>query len=91
MLVNFIAFEEAANNNINPSFNYKGSSMSRHENKTCPMCGIIFECQPGDITKCQCYTVALNDAERDYVAGKYNTCLCTDCIKQLRVDYNQRK
>ena len=63
--------------------------MCKHENKTCPRCGAIFECKAGDITKCQCYTVKLNDAERDFLARTYNDCLCARCMQELRTAYNQ--
>jgi len=63
--------------------------MCKHENKTCPRCHTLFECRVGDITKCQCYTVKLNDAERDFLARTYNDCLCAECMKAVRTAWNQ--
>ena len=60
-----------------------------HENKICPRCNSNFECKVGDITKCQCYTIKLNDAERDFLSRNYADCLCADCIKEIRTAYNQ--
>ena len=63
--------------------------MCKHENKTCPRCQALFECKVGDITKCQCYSVKLNDAERDFLANSYNDCLCAGCIEAVRTAYHQ--
>jgi Cysteine-rich CWC len=63
--------------------------MYKHENKTCPRCSAAFECKVGDITRCQCYNVKLNDAERDSISLHYNDCLCAACMKELRAVYNQ--
>ena len=48
------------------------------ENKICPRCHSNFECKVGDITKCQCYTVKLNDAEREFLARTYNAIASAD-------------
>ncbi|HEX2629873.1 MAG TPA: cysteine-rich CWC family protein [Chitinophagaceae bacterium] len=58
--------------------------MSNHEIKTCPRCGKSFECKPGNITQCQCAGVVLTDAERSFVAERFNDCLCIDCLRQLK-------
>jgi Cysteine-rich CWC len=63
--------------------------MSKHEDKTCPRCHSGFECRVGDITKCQCYAVKLNDAERDFLARTYNDCLCANCMQAERTAYHQ--
>jgi Cysteine-rich CWC len=63
--------------------------MCKHENKTCPRCHTLFECKSGDIAKCQCYEIKLNDAERDYMARQYPDCLCAGCMKKLSAAYNQ--
>lgn len=63
--------------------------MCKHETKTCPKCNTLFECKVGDIAKCQCYTIKLNDAERDDIARKYQDCLCAACIIALRSGYQQ--
>ena len=63
--------------------------MRKHEDKVCPRCHASFECKVGDITKCQCYTVKLNEAERDFLARTYNDCLCASCMQAVRSAYNQ--
>ena len=63
--------------------------MCKHEDKICPRCHTAFECKVGDITKCQCYTVKLNDEERDFLARTYTDCLCAGCMKVLRTAYHQ--
>lgn len=57
--------------------------MYRHEDRTCPRCGAAFECKVNDITSCQCYTVQLNDGERDLLIRMYDDCLCTACLTTL--------
>ncbi|MEP7280216.1 MAG: cysteine-rich CWC family protein [Bacteroidota bacterium] len=63
--------------------------MCKHENKTCPRCHSVFECRLGDITKCPCYTVQLDNAERDFLAGSWSDCLCTSCMQALRTVFSQ--
>jgi Cysteine-rich CWC len=63
--------------------------MCKHEDKTCPRCHSVFECKVGDITKCQCYTVKLNEAERDFLSRTYADCLCASCIQAARTAYHQ--
>jgi len=58
-------------------------AMCKHETKICPRCHSAFECRVGDITRCQCYTVKLDDAARDLLARNYSDCLCADCIKAV--------
>lgn len=65
--------------------------MCRHEDKNCPRCGAAFECKASDITRCQCYTVQLNDAERDFLARMYNDCLCAGCLATLITASKQAK
>ena len=72
-----------------PVFINKTIRMCKHETKTCPKCNTRFECKVGDILKCQCYTVKLNDAERDDIARQYQDCLCAACITALRAGYQQ--
>lgn len=55
----------------------------KHENKTCPRCSVVFECKVGDITRCQCYSVKLNDVQRDFLSHHYADCLCAACMKEI--------
>jgi hypothetical protein len=63
--------------------------MCMHEHKGCPRCGAAFECKVGDISRCQCYNIKLNDAETEYISQYYQDCLCASCIKEMRAQYNQ--
>lgn len=62
--------------------------MTKHESKTCPHCQQHFECKTGDIHNCQCETVELMQHHRDYIAAKYNDCLCVSCIREIRSECN---
>lgn len=68
-----------------PSQNF--SSMQKHENKTCPRCGQVFECKVGDILKCQCFGIELTDEEQKFISKEYNECLCRNCLFQLKQRY----
>ena len=63
--------------------------MCQQKDKICPRCLAKFECRVGDITRCQCYTIKLDDAERDFLSQSYNDCLCADCMLALRMAYHQ--
>ncbi|WP_018626818.1 cysteine-rich CWC family protein [Niabella aurantiaca] len=65
--------------------------MCKHEDKYCPRCKQPFECKVGSILLCQCSTVILNDAERDFVSKQYEDCLCATCLKELKAQYHQQK
>ncbi|MEK7225877.1 MAG: cysteine-rich CWC family protein [Bacteroidota bacterium] len=62
--------------------------MCAHETKKCPRCGYAFECKPGNITQCQCYTVALSQEQRSYIEQRYSDCLCRDCLHYLSNELN---
>jgi hypothetical protein len=62
--------------------------MCKHEEKNCPCCNQVFECKVGDVINCQCNTVKLTDAERDYIAIRFTDCLCANCMATLKNDYN---
>lgn len=62
--------------------------MCKHEEKPCPRCNNPFECKVGDVTHCQCYTIKLSDAERDFIARKFSDCLCANCMRDLRAEYH---
>lgn len=62
--------------------------ISKHEEKNCPRCNMLFECKPGDITHCQCYGIKFTGEERQYIAAKFTDCLCAACMVSLRSEYN---
>jgi len=39
---------------------------------------------------CQCSTVALVQAERDFIAAQYEDCLCAACLQDLKRVYHQQ-
>ncbi|MBT29945.1 MAG: hypothetical protein CMO01_09825, partial [Thalassobius sp.] len=61
--------------------------MKKHEDKYCPRCKSQFECKVGSITLCQCSTVRLTNAERNYINMLYDDCLCANCMEELKVEY----
>jgi Cysteine-rich CWC len=58
--------------------------MCQHETKNCPRCDIPFECKPGNITHCQCYSIVFNPEEKAFIEQRYNDCLCKACLLQLK-------
>lgn len=62
--------------------------MIKHELKTCPHCKTSFECKSGDIINCQCESVILTTAQREYISQRYDDCLCANCLGKLRQSYN---
>ena len=65
--------------------------MYKHEDKVCGRCGVIFECKVGNITQCQCYGIALNNEEHQYMSKQFTDCICINCIKALRIQFNTEK
>lgn len=62
--------------------------MPQHEEKKCKRCNASFTCKVGDITNCQCYGIELTADEEAYIAGKYDDCLCSKCLLELRNRYH---
>ncbi len=62
--------------------------MCEHETKYCPRCRTRFECKVGSILLCQCTSVSLTEAESNYLHEKYEDCLCTDCMKELKAEFH---
>jgi Cysteine-rich CWC len=56
---------------------------NKHEEKSCARCGVIFECRSGDVLKCQCYGIALSEAQQAYLTAHYTDCLCRNCLEYL--------
>jgi hypothetical protein len=62
--------------------------MCEHETKYCPRCKTCFECKVGSILLCQCTGVTLTEAERNYLQGKYEDCLCANCMEELKTEFH---
>ncbi len=61
--------------------------MCGEEYKSCPRCHAPFECRAGSISRCQCSSVELDNAERAYIREQYEDCLCTHCLIELKAQY----
>jgi len=61
--------------------------MHKHEEKKCSRCNNSFECRMGDITHCQCYGITLSTEERSFIEERYEDCLCSQCLLQLKQGY----
>ncbi|MCF8226689.1 MAG: cysteine-rich CWC family protein [Bacteroidales bacterium] len=54
--------------------------------KSCPKCHSAFECRNDNIMECACVDVILSAEDRNYISGKYDDCLCVDCLVELKVN-----
>jgi hypothetical protein len=61
--------------------------MPVHEQKYCARCNGVFECKVGDIAHCHCNEIVLTLEERTFIEGKYQDCLCHQCLKDLKNKY----
>ena len=62
--------------------------MPNHESKTCPRCDASFECKVGSILECKCSSVFLSAAEQDYLAIRYEECLCVNCMMEVQTEFS---
>lgn len=62
----------------------------RYEDKTCPRCGMRFECSAGSPRPCQCASVTLSPEESEYILGRYADCLCATCLRALKTEREGR-
>ena len=58
--------------------------MCKHEEKSCPRCQQTFECKVGDVHQCQCFGIDFNAEEKTFIEGRYNDCLCRNCLLELK-------
>ncbi len=58
--------------------------MSKHEQKHCPRCKLVFECKPSNIMQCQCSTIQLPENVIAFIDKEYNDCLCVECLQHLK-------
>lgn len=62
--------------------------MPEHEKKQCPRCLSEFECKTGTILQCQCTKIEMTAEQLEYSSAQYDDCLCLDCLKEIRSEYN---
>lgn len=62
-------------------------SACKHDEVTCPRCGIIYECKVGSINLCQCTAIELTEEQRHYINSLFSSCLCASCLLALRTEY----
>jgi hypothetical protein len=55
----------------------------KHEIRTCPRCGRVFECKLGNILECQCYGIQLSEKTIEEIRKKYISCLCRSCLESF--------
>jgi len=58
--------------------------MSNHEAKNCPRCQALFTCKSGNILRCQCNEIKLSTEESAFIEDRYNDCLCSNCLQELK-------
>jgi hypothetical protein len=58
--------------------------MPLYQQKRCPRCGRVFDCNSGSVTSCQCREVVLTPAQREHIAAHHADCLCRACLEALR-------
>ena len=56
----------------------------KHEAKSCPRCRREFECKSGSVLQCQCSGVSLSEQELEFIAARYDDCLCVTCLTLLQ-------
>ncbi|MBM3163415.1 MAG: cysteine-rich CWC family protein [Chlorobi bacterium] len=50
----------------------------------CPMCGQVFFCSLSE--DCWCAKKIVPQEVRDFLAGRYETCVCSGCLDRLIAD-----
>ncbi len=52
--------------------------------KNCPRCNTLFECRNENIMECDCIKIILSHHDQQYIAQKYDGCLCLKCLKEIK-------
>lgn len=55
----------------------------KHEVKTCPRCGRVFECKLNNPVHCECAQVHLSEETLLRIQEQYRDCLCLSCLTAL--------
>lgn len=62
---------------------------SKHETKTCPRCGVTFECKVNDLVHCQCVNATLSRELSERIKERYDDCLCFKCLSAISKQPNE--
>ena len=65
--------------------------VAKHEIKQCPRCTMEFECKTGSVLQCQCRSLAMSTQQLGYIESKYEDCLCINCLRELRGEFNRQE
>ena len=52
-------------------------------NKQCPRCKNRFQCQVENVANCQCSTVQITEATRQFLQSTNYDCLCSNCLSAI--------
>ncbi len=55
----------------------------KHETKSCPRCGELFECKVGDVLNCQCSQAEVCKETHHFLAQTQYDCLCQGCLSEI--------
>lgn len=66
------------------------ANVHKHDYLLCPRCGTGHECKVGSINLCHCTAVPLTEEQRQYVNDRFDGCLCTNCLTELRAEYDAK-
>jgi|GEM_PF-2354596 len=63
--------------------------LPKHETTAYPCCGHVFECKLGSVLICHCSDVQLSPEQLDYIADKWDGCLCHSCLLNIKKNWQQ--
>jgi len=55
----------------------------------CPNCKKEFKCQPR--SQCWCFFITISPEVKEFITGKFEGCLCADCLKEFENDTEIKK
>ena len=65
--------------------------MAKQEFKNCQKCNNAFECTPGNISQCQCFSIKITAEQRAYIEQKFDDCLCRNCLSSVQNEFEHFK
>lgn len=68
----------------------KKKELNSINDTNCPRCKKVFVCKPENISECDCNKVPLSTEEYRFISSHYTVCLCNDCLKDLKEEYNSK-